>query len=346
MVNVGLSWSSIVGIALALSGVGLYFLRSWRPTLARDHDIFFAAVALLCGGILFFQGWRQDPILQFGQFMLTGSAIFFAVESIRLRGIATEQARRSAPIVDEERPVSRSYQYQDAELDYESFEERAPVPRRIRGTPDARSTTYEEEYATAPSGRSRRSSASSRRSSRPSTSTRDDRPATGYRSGDRSDDLSSDDGASRRSRRSRPRPDLDTDPAQGWDARSFSRGGESDRAGTGSRYDSGYDSDYDRSSYDRPYGSTSDLNSDFDAAEPRRRRPRRPRPDTDVELADERSPRSSRRPRPDTDVEPDNSQYVDYQPLDSELDPDTYNPDTPGPDNYTNEEDNSNHFDD
>jgi hypothetical protein len=136
MVNVGLGFSSVLGIALAASGLALYFLRSFRPKLARDQDIFFSAVALLCGGILFFQGWRQDPILQFGQFLLTGSAVFFAVESVRLRGVATEQARRSTPIVDEERPVSRVYR---AELDeFDAFDDRAANTRRIRGSNGSR----------------------------------------------------------------------------------------------------------------------------------------------------------------------------------------------------------------
>jgi hypothetical protein len=146
MVNVGLGWSSIVGILLAASGLALYFLRSFRPKLARDHDIFFAAVALLCGGILFFQGWRQDPILQFGQFLLTGSAVFFAVESIRLRSVTTEQAKRTTPIVDDERPVSRVYK---AELDdLDAFDQRSPIARRIRGSRDTRSerTDYRDEY--------------------------------------------------------------------------------------------------------------------------------------------------------------------------------------------------------
>ncbi len=145
MVNAYLSWSSFVGIALAVSGAGLYFLRSLRPKLARDYDIFFSAVALLCGGILFFQGWRQDPILQFGQFMLTGSTIFFAVESIRLRGAATEQARRTTPIVDEERPVSRNYRatYQEAEVEELGPFEDKRSPRRISGTRDARSSRDE-----------------------------------------------------------------------------------------------------------------------------------------------------------------------------------------------------------
>jgi hypothetical protein len=145
MVNVGLGWSSIVGIALAASGLALYFMRSFRPKLARDHDIFFAAVALLCGGILFFQGWRQDPILQFGQFMLTASAVFFAVESIRLRGATTEQAKRNTPVVDEDRPVSKVYR---AELDeMGAFDER-PTTRRIRGARDARPSRDEYEEGT------------------------------------------------------------------------------------------------------------------------------------------------------------------------------------------------------
>lgn len=144
MVNASLNWASFVGIALAASGAGLYALRSLRPRLARDHDIFFAAIALLCGGILFFQGWRLDPILQFNQFLLAGAAIFFAYESIRLRGAATEQAKRNTPIVDDDRPVSREYRADLEELNpYES----RPAARRIRGTRDVRSERdeYEEE---------------------------------------------------------------------------------------------------------------------------------------------------------------------------------------------------------
>ncbi|BEV36809.1 Ycf66 family protein [Synechococcus sp. M16CYN] len=101
MVNASLNWASIVGIVLAIGGALLYFMRSFKPALARDYDVFFAAIGLLCGGILFFQGWRLDPILQFGQFLLAGTTVFFAYESVRLRGVATEQARRSAYFDDE-----------------------------------------------------------------------------------------------------------------------------------------------------------------------------------------------------------------------------------------------------
>ncbi len=143
MVNLGLNFSSLVGIALAVSGAGLYFLRSWRPKLARDHDIFFAAIALLCGGILLFQGWRLDPILAFGQFLLTGSAVFFAVESVRLRGIAVVQAKERGPIVDDERYVSDVYRV-DAEL----TDEYMPMARQIRGSRDtrlSRADAYEDD---------------------------------------------------------------------------------------------------------------------------------------------------------------------------------------------------------
>lgn len=151
MVNFGLNPASILGIFLAVAGAGLYFLRSVRPELSRDHDIFFAAVGLLCGFILLFQGWRLDPILQFGQLLLSGSAIFFAVESVRLRGVATEQAKRNTKIVDEERPVSSVYEYQ-AELDELEplYDERPTINprRRIQGTKETRpvrATEYEDQ---------------------------------------------------------------------------------------------------------------------------------------------------------------------------------------------------------
>ena len=145
-VNFGTNSASLLGIILAVAGAALYFLSTVRPELSRDHDIFFAAVGLLCGFIFIFQGWRLDPILQFGQVLLTGTTIFFAVESIRLRGAATELAKRNTPIVDEERPVSRVYR---AELD--ELEDEEIIPRRqIRPSRDARSTRTTEYDDEAP----------------------------------------------------------------------------------------------------------------------------------------------------------------------------------------------------
>ncbi|NMF64242.1 Ycf66 family protein [Brasilonema octagenarum] len=157
-VNFGANSASILGIFLAVAGAALYFLRTVRPELSRDQDIFFAAVGLLCGFILIFQGWRLDPILQFGQLLLAGSTIFFAVESIRLRGIATQQAKRNTPIVDDEREVSDNYRYNkkykaqvDAELEplpYDDDYDERPVRGRISGSRDNRSSRddyYEDE---------------------------------------------------------------------------------------------------------------------------------------------------------------------------------------------------------
>ncbi|MFM9156868.1 MAG: Ycf66 family protein, partial [Dolichospermum sp.] len=162
-VNFGTNSASILGIFLAVAGAALYFLRSVRPELSRDQDIFFAAVGLLCGFILVFQGWRLDPILQFGQLLLVGSTVFFAVESIRLRSIATQQAKRNTPIVDDEREVSRKYSYSerrnyqaemDADLEPLPYEEEEAPPRpRIRGSRDDRSSR-DDYYAEAPQRRS------------------------------------------------------------------------------------------------------------------------------------------------------------------------------------------------
>ena len=138
MVNASLNWASIVGIVLAVGGALLYFMRSFKPALARDYDVFFAAVGLLCGGILFFQGWRLDPILQFGQFLLAGTTVFFAYESVRLRGVTTEQARRSSYFEDDEPPGPYRPQMggRSWDGDADRFAEPEPIRRRIPARDD------------------------------------------------------------------------------------------------------------------------------------------------------------------------------------------------------------------
>ena len=150
MVNASLNWASIVGIVLAVGGAGLYFLRSFKPALARDYDVFFAAIGLLCGGILFFQGWRLDPILQFGEFLLAGTTVFFAYESVRLRGVATDQARRSSYFDDE----ASSARMADGtgglrrgwEDSYEQFEESPPLNRRFSGRDELDNQSSPEDF--------------------------------------------------------------------------------------------------------------------------------------------------------------------------------------------------------
>ncbi len=171
MVNASLNWASIVGIVLAVCGGGLYFLRSFKPALARDYDVFFAAIGLLCGGILFFQGWRLDPILQFGQFLLAGTTVFFAYESVRLRGVATDQARRSSYFDDDpisDVPRNSRGRFND---DYDSFEEAERPSRRFKPQEDE----FEEDYI---EGRSRRRNVSRAIPSAAASRSRPSRPST------------------------------------------------------------------------------------------------------------------------------------------------------------------------
>ena len=160
MVNASLNWASIVGIVLAVGGALLYFMRSFKPALARDYDVFFAAVGLLCGGILFFQGWRLDPILQFGQFLLAGTTVFFAYESVRLRGVTTEQARRSSYFDDDE-PMPEPGPYKPrmggrtwGEGTSDRFDEPEPLRRRIPSRGEG-AEAEEDDFYRAPRPSSR-----------------------------------------------------------------------------------------------------------------------------------------------------------------------------------------------
>ncbi len=276
MVNFGLNSAAILGIFLAVAGAGLYFLRSVRPELARDQDIFFAAVGVLCGGILLTQGWRLDPILQFGQFLLTGSTIFFAYEAIRLRGIATEQAKRRTPIVDDERPVSSVYRYdQEAELyDQLEPEEDRYIKPRLRGTEDPRTRTRERYEGEVRRSKSR--SGSERLGS-------GERPPTGASTGERP--------SKRRPRPSNRPPERAVDT---WDA----------------DLDNDWEERPSRSSRPRPQRPE---NQDSEVTtKPRKRRPPQERVSSSASRDLETRPSGYR----DRDVEATSADYVDYQPID------------------------------
>ena len=90
MVNASLNWASILGIVLVLcwipslnysiSGLNRYS-SSNSGSVARILFFVWSIFAPpLCGGILFFQGWRLDPILQFGYFLLVGGVILQLIE--------------------------------------------------------------------------------------------------------------------------------------------------------------------------------------------------------------------------------------------------------------------------
>lgn len=88
VVNASLNWASIVGIILFLAalpgavaaGFSIAFLLGRRKDISGGVALatvwrfvtLFARLLLLplIGGILFFQGWRLDGLLQFGVFLL------------------------------------------------------------------------------------------------------------------------------------------------------------------------------------------------------------------------------------------------------------------------------------
>jgi hypothetical protein len=137
MINIGGNPLMIVlAIVAALGGVGLYFVRSFRPELARDHDIFFSAIALVYGIILLAFNFRMDITTQLAHVLVVGFGGWFAIETLVLRQALSTQARRTnqsmGPIMDDE-PIGRDYR---VELDptREIPSRRQRDTRQMRGT--------------------------------------------------------------------------------------------------------------------------------------------------------------------------------------------------------------------
>ena len=136
MVNASLNWASIVGILLVISGIPLFAfsVSSISRISSSSSDYVFRIlnligllfIPLLCGGILFFQGWRLDPILQFGQFLLVGHII-----NLQIALILSEQrkSRKELSLVKElktREPVngetSRKDAFRNIETDLENLQ--------------------------------------------------------------------------------------------------------------------------------------------------------------------------------------------------------------------------------
>jgi len=136
MINIGGNpLMTILAIVAALGGVGLYFVRSFRPELARDHDIFFSAIALVYGIILLAFNFRMDITTQLSQVLVVGFAGWFAVESLILRQALSTQARRSPvnPIDDD--PISPDYRAEiDPNREFAPRRTATPTNRRMRGS--------------------------------------------------------------------------------------------------------------------------------------------------------------------------------------------------------------------
>ena len=98
-VNFAANLASILGLIYLLLGVVyLIFmvfwlvkrgarLTSWALALYIIQTIFTPIIMLLCGLILTFQGWRLDPILQFGQLLLSLLIIYLLIKDIVINAV-------------------------------------------------------------------------------------------------------------------------------------------------------------------------------------------------------------------------------------------------------------------
>ena len=116
MVNASLNWASISGLLLLALWIPALVtsLRRFDALMRRDQSsnsfqglgfgLFLINVAgrtialPLVAGILFFQGWRLDPILQFCVFLMVLGMIFESIRTIGIDSHALDRdSRRDAP---------------------------------------------------------------------------------------------------------------------------------------------------------------------------------------------------------------------------------------------------------
>ena len=123
MFNASLNWTSIVGLLIFFYGIltapvaiaQIFFILRRRAdtspaVIAKTIIVLIQAAGRflllpVCGGILFFQGWRLDPLLQLGQFILAIGIIFESAPSVvsdyqkwRFR---TSRANAVIPVLDQ-----------------------------------------------------------------------------------------------------------------------------------------------------------------------------------------------------------------------------------------------------
>lgn len=98
-VNFGLNIARLIGIIYLLLAI-VYFiltvtwltqrgtrLAGWALALYIIQVIFTPIIMLLCGIILFFQGWRLDPILQIEQFLLLLLILYLSIKDIVINAV-------------------------------------------------------------------------------------------------------------------------------------------------------------------------------------------------------------------------------------------------------------------
>ncbi|MHC5932448.1 Ycf66 family protein, partial [Nostoc sp.] len=62
-------------------------LRGWALALYIIQLIFTPIIMLLSGAILYYQGWRLDPVLQFEQFLLLLLILYLSIKDIVINAV-------------------------------------------------------------------------------------------------------------------------------------------------------------------------------------------------------------------------------------------------------------------
>ena len=128
MVNASLNWASILGIALVITWIpnlALSIKSISRVSSSSSYYIFklinllgLITVPTISGAILFFQGWRLDPILQFGQFLLVGHLINTQIWLVLSEEFESRRGRLQS---DEIKPTEKAKSKTNAEKQYDEI---------------------------------------------------------------------------------------------------------------------------------------------------------------------------------------------------------------------------------
>jgi Ycf66 protein N-terminus len=99
-VNIGVTPVTLIGLAyILLSVVYFFFMIAWliprfnrlnpsATTMYILQIIFIPIPILISGFILVFQGWRLDPILQFGNFLIFLVLMYLLIKDITINVIS------------------------------------------------------------------------------------------------------------------------------------------------------------------------------------------------------------------------------------------------------------------
>lgn len=92
MVSVALGFASLLGLLNVLLAIYVLFASIASVVNRRRHinqlgmglyliqAVFVPVALLLSGGILFFQGWRLDPILQFAYLLIVMTIVYLTIK--------------------------------------------------------------------------------------------------------------------------------------------------------------------------------------------------------------------------------------------------------------------------